>query len=370
MRTAAAIPLAIVFGVAALGMTGDLAAQQYTNSITPAVKAAPGRNVAMDARVVGDAKRTRFIVDLTRQADLHVFTLADPYRVIVDIPDVSFDLPQTAGKKGRGLISAFRYGLFGKDKARIVIDATGPVLVDKAFVLDAMDDQPARLVIDLVPTDRASYMKKAGSQQNTAPVRATETPKAAGERKVVVIDAGHGGDDTGAVAASGEEEKNVALAVTLKLRDALEKTGRYKVVLTRSDDTFIPLNERVNVARTNNASLFISIHADSIASNTSIVTGATIYTASDRASDLEAARFAAKENSADRFGKLNFSTKSPDVDKILFDLAHRETKNLSSVFARSLVTYMKEAARMHKTPLKSAGFVVLKAPDVPSVLVE
>ncbi len=383
MRTAA-IPLAL--SIAVFGMTGDAAAQKapnFTNSVSPGAKALiSGKTVALDARVVGDDKRTRFVLDLSRKVELHAFTLADPYRVIVDLPELTFDLPQTAGKKGRGLVTAFRYGLFAKDKARMVIDTNGPVLIDKAFVLEEMEDQPARLVIDLVPTDRASFMKKAAVPAQTETVKApeparkaeigkpaAEKPKA-DDRKVVVIDAGHGGEDTGAVASSGEEEKDVVLSVVKKVRDVLEKSGRYKVVLTRTTDVFIPLNERVNIARANNASLFLSIHADSISSNTSIVTGATIYTASDRASDQEAARFAAKENSADRFAKLKFNGQSPDVEKILFDLAHRETKNFSNMFARSLVSYMKDAARMHKTPLKSAGFVVLRAPDVPSVLLE
>jgi N-acetylmuramoyl-L-alanine amidase len=231
-------------------------------------------------------------------------------------------------------------------------------------------------VIDLVPTDRDTFLKKvAALPQAETPktvAAAKESPKAvrSDDRKVVVIDAGHGGEDTGAVAKSGEEEKDVALAVVLKLRDVLEKSGRYKVVLTRSTDVFIPLNERVNIARANNANLFLSIHADSIASNTAYVTGATIYTASDRASDAEAARFAAKENSADRFAGIAPGKGRNDVADILFDLAHRETKNFSNIFARSLASYMKDAARMHKTPLKSAGFVVLRAPDVPSVLLE
>lgn len=376
MRTAA-IVLASAFAVSALiGHATAQKAPSFASSVSPGAKAlVAGKLVALDARLAGDGQRTRFVVDLSRKVELHAFTLADPYRVIVDLPELTFDLPQTAGKKGRGLVSAFRYGQFAKDKARMVLDATGPVLIDKAFVLDESEDQPARLVIDLVPTDRTTFLKKASAfpqpEAERAP-SAKEPVKAsrADDRKVVVIDAGHGGEDRGAVAKSGEEEKDVVLSVVMKLRDVLEKSGRYKVVLTRATDVFIPLNERVNIARTNNASLFISIHADWIATNTSQVTGATIYTASDRASDAEAARFAAKENSSDRFAKMNFETKNADVEKILFDLIHRETKNHSNMFARSVVHYMKDAARMHKTPLKSAGFVVLKAPDVPSVLVE
>jgi N-acetylmuramoyl-L-alanine amidase len=338
-------------------------------------KAQVGKRItAIDARVAGDAKRTRLVVDLNGEVEVAAFTLADPYRVVLDLPDVGFNMPAAAGAKGRGLVSAFRYGVFAPGKARIVIDTTGPVAIDRTFMVDPHDAQPARLVVDLVPTDRETFIRNAAvktkpaAQQTIASVQEKPTPKSG--PPVIVIDPGHGGIDSGAIAPGGAEEKEVVLAVAKKLAEKLERTRRFRVVMTRYDDTFVPLNERVQIARMNDAALFISVHADSISRKEGEASGATIYTVSDKASDAEAARLADKENRADAIAGLDLSTKSVDVAGILFDLAHRETRNFSGVFARTLVGRMKAATPLHRSPLKSAGFVVLRAPDVPSVLLE
>lgn len=340
-------------------------------------EAATAQNViAIDARVAGDDKRTRFVLDLSGTTEVAAFTLADPYRVILDFPNVRFNLPTAAGKKGRGLVSAFRYGLFAPGKARVVLDATGPVAIDRTFVVDPYDSQPARVVIDLVPTDRETFIRKAALKapaQAAAVARATRPAERGGGKSgppVIVIDPGHGGIDSGAIAPSGVEEKEVVLAVAKKLAEKLERTKRFRVVLTRYDDTFVQLSERVQIARLNDAKLFISIHADSISRKEGEARGATVYTVSGKASDAEAARLAEKENKADLIAGVDLSNKSDDVADILLDLAHRETKNFSGLFARTLVGRMQSATVMHKSPMRSAGFVVLRAPDVPSVLLE
>jgi N-acetylmuramoyl-L-alanine amidase len=341
----------------------------------------PGRGVvALDARLAGDEKRTRLIVDLSKKVDISVFTLANPARVIVDLPDVSFDLPASAGRAGRGVISAYRYGLIGPGKARIVLDAMGPVKIEKSFVQEEFDDQPARLVVDLVRTDAESFKTQAAVQKPIESVAAAppaerkndrETPPPPSSKLVVVIDPGHGGIDSGAKSIGGEDEKDIVLSAAQKLSEKLEKTGRYKVVMTRSDDTFVALGERVKVARANQAALFISLHADYIPKREGDARGATIYTVSDRASDAEAARLAEKENKADLIAGLDLSKQSDDIVNILYDLTHRETKNFSSLFQRTIVGQMKSGGvLMHQDAMRSAGFVVLKAPDVPSVLVE
>jgi N-acetylmuramoyl-L-alanine amidase len=223
-----------------------------------------------------------------------------------------------------------------------------------------------------VRTDAANFQKNALAperpQQAAPKAQAKQQP--ADNRPLIVIDAGHGGPDTGAVAKTGDEEKDVVLEVAKKLREQLLKTNRYRVVMARDDDTFVPLEERVAIARANAASLFISIHADSLSKGAGEVSGATIYTLSERASDQEAQKLADKENRADLLAGYSFAQAPDDVANILFDLAHRDTKNHSALFARTLVGSLKNAARLHKTPVKSAGFVVLKAPDVPSVLLE
>ncbi|MCS0493579.1 N-acetylmuramoyl-L-alanine amidase [Ancylobacter sp. MQZ15Z-1] len=330
--------------------------------------------IATDARLAGDGERTRLVVDLSRSVPLGAFTLADPYRVVVDVPDVVFTLPASAGQEGRGLVTAYRFGLFAPGKARIVMDVSAPVKIDKAFVLEPMDGQPARLVVDLVKTDRKSFLKMVA-----APVRRMQEPPmpapavaAAGDtRPVIVIDPGHGGIDPGTVSvSSGVAEKELVLAVGLELRDKLNATGRYRVLMTREDDTYVPLGQRVRVARESSARLFISLHADSLPGHSGDARGGTIYTLSDRASDAEAQRLADSENKADMISGVDLSEEPNDVAGILFDLAQRETRNFSAQFARTLAGYIEDTARLHKSPLKSAGFKVLKAPDVPSVLFE
>jgi N-acetylmuramoyl-L-alanine amidase len=331
--------------------------------------------VATDVRLGGDDKQTRLVVDFDRKIDLAAFTLADPYRVVIDLPQVVFKLPPKAGEHGRGLVKAFRYGLIMQGGSRMVLDIKGPVRVEKAFALDAAAGQPARLVIDLSATDRDSFMHNVSLESHTAhsqKISRTEViPKDSGDpRPLIVIDPGHGGIDSGTKSSSGQDEKDIVLAFSLILRDKLEKTGKYRVAMTRSDDTFVPLNERVRFARAHKAALFVSIHADSVPRSEGLATGASVYTLSDRASDAEAASLADQENKSDVIAGVDLSAEPDDVANILIDLAQRETKVFSVQFARTLVGELKPTTKLHVHPVKSAGFIVLKAPDVPSVLVE
>jgi N-acetylmuramoyl-L-alanine amidase len=332
--------------------------------------------VATEIRIGGDDNQTRLVIDLTRKVDLRVFTLADPYRVVIDMPQVTFALPAKAGDSGRGLIKAYRYGLVMAGGSRIVIDVSKPVRVDKVTALDATSGVPARLVLDLAAVDRATFMRTLAidSKARTDTVKPTrDTPVASNDpRPMIVIDPGHGGPDTGAKAPGGEhEEKAIVLEFGTLLRDQLEKSGKYRVVMTRTDDTFIPLDERVRFARNRGAQLFISIHADWLPRAEGDAQGASIYTLSETASDPTAARLAEAENRADAVGGVDLSREPSDVADILFDLAQRETRTYSHQFAKTLVGEMKSGAvRMHQHPMKSAGFKVLKSPDVPSVLVE
>ena len=189
-------------------------------------------------------------------------------------------------------------------------------------------------------------------------------------RPVIVLDPGHGGIDEGAHAATGEAEKNVALDFALRLRDKLEQSGKYHIEMTRSDDTFVALTDRVQFARAHRAQLFISLHCDALARGEGDAQGATVYTLSDHASDAEAARLAEAENRADIIAGVDLSSEPNEIADILIDLAQRETRSFTTHFARALVGDLKNAIRLHKQPLRSAGFRVLKAPDVPSVLIE
>ena len=340
-----------------------------------------------DARLAGDAKQTRVVLDLDKTIPFHAFVLADPYRVVMDIPQVSFKLAAGISTAGRGLVKAFRYGLVMPGGSRVVFDLTGPVKIANSYVLEAANGQPPRLVLEFQEVDRTTFVQSltpdarpelrpaiADAAASAAAAAAAEAaaPKPAAPpdlRPVVVIDPGHGGIDNGTVAAS-EMEKNLVLGFGLALRDRIEKSGKYRVVMTRTDDTFIPLGDRVKVARTASAALFVSIHADALPRREGDAQGATIYTLSDKASDAEAERLAEAENKADAIGGVNLTEEPVEVADILIDLAQRETRTFSNRFARLLMGEMKNTVRMHKHPLKSAGFRVLKAPDVPSVLVE
>lgn len=343
--------------------------------------------IAQDARLGGDLTRTRFVADLSGAVDFRVFVLGDPYRVIVDLPEVKFLMPSGVGSKGKGLVSAFRFGLFAPGKSRIVIDTVEPVLIDKAFVRAAENGQPARLVIDLVRTTKEEFEAQRKSQmmiRQSAPRFETSTEKIAEERgsaagrktkPVIVLDPGHGGVDPGAISPNGVFEKNVVFAFCQMLREHLNATGKYRVVLTREEDVFIPLTERVERARKEQADLLVSVHADAMdlkhVAGAADIRGASIYTLSEEASDELAKAVAASENKADVLAGAEASG-SPDDDLagILIDLMHRETKNLSVSFARQVLVNLKGNLELTAKPHRFANFKVLKAQDVPSVLLE
>ncbi|MGA7253809.1 MAG: N-acetylmuramoyl-L-alanine amidase [Pseudolabrys sp.] len=368
-----AIAIAITLACTTLGAPSGAAAENGGREAAPSGESP---SVATDIRIGGDDKQTRFVVDLSRKIDITAFMLADPYRVVVDLPRTTFKLPANTGVQARGLVKAFRYGLIMQGGSRIVLDTKAPVRLEKAFVIDAAEGQPARLVLDLVATDRASFMRNITlanrSAQQSASARPSDAPpKVEGDaRPLIVIDPGHGGIDNGAKGTGGELEKDVVLAFALILREKLEAQGKYRVAMTRSEDEFIALGERVRFARSRNAALFVSVHADALPKREGLAEGATVYTLSENASDAEAARLAETENKADVIAGVDLTAEPDDVANILVDLAQRETKTFSMQFARTVVDELKSAARLHKHPLKSAGFKVLLAPDVPSVLVE
>ena len=327
-----------------------------------------------DIRLGVTAERTRLVLDLGSKVDFDIFLLDRPRRIVVDLPSLAWPTDQP---KVEGLVQKIRFGQFTADKSRLVIDAKGPVRVAKSFLLPPSSGLPHRLVIDLVKTgnkefadqvakDRAA--KRSAKKAAPAPTPFTPKPrKQANSKPVIVLDAGHGGVDPGALGRQARE-KSVTLNFTRELAKQLRKTGKYKVYLTRNRDIYIPLRQRVNIARKHNADLFISIHADAIKRKN--VRGMSIYTLSETASDKEAAALAKKENQSDIIAGIDFADQPPEVANILIDLAQRETKNLSVKFANLVVDNARGKTRLLDRTHRFAGFRVLKAPDVPSVLIE
>ncbi len=314
------------------------------------------------------------------------FTLAGPNRIAVDVSGAT----PGAGQGGSGFVSSVRQARFNENTARIVFDLAEPAIVSGGSF--ASDGRSLTLTLQPVANERFSAAAVSGrksylppeahraapprSRYNiTVPLDAPKSglprPKIYGPkgRPLVVIDAGHGGHDPGAISPhGGKREKDVTLAIARAIRDELIAAGRVRVALTREDDRFLVLRERTAIARNLGADLFVSVHADSAGSPDA--TGATIYTLSEVASDKEAAAYAARENKADIINGVNLGKENSDIASILVDLAQRESMNASANFAKLMKREASREIRFRPDFLKNAGFAVLKSPDMPSILLE
>lgn len=338
------------------------------------------------------------VQDIHVRGDRVVITFADPVReaasFVLDGPnrvaiDVSGATPGDAAHAG-GAVAAIRQGQFDPDTARIVLDLAQPAIVTEGnFGRDG-----TTLTLELRTVDDARFARAAAegkmhflppvswlggerasrySERMPAPPvpRAASLPRVYGNdasRPLVVIDAGHGGHDPGAIGPDGLREKDITLKVALAIKDELLKSGRVRVALTREDDRFLILQDRYGIARKLGADLFISVHCDSAAAGDA--SGATIYTLSEVASDKEAARLAARENKADIIAGVDLSAQNPDISSILIDLTQRETMNASAGFARLLGRESMPLIPIKANYHRMASLMVLKAPDMPSVLFE
>jgi N-acetylmuramoyl-L-alanine amidase len=335
--------------------------------------------IVMSARIGEHEDRTRLVIELSDPLNLRAFALSNPDRVVIDMPQVAWRLGAPPKPSGFGPVKSYRYGLFRAGNSRMVIDLNQPVTVADALVIPPAAGFGYRVVIDLFPTNRAKFDALAGwpadlkkresdAEKLAAMIAAQQSPPArSGGKKIIVIDPGHGGLDSGTVGVNGLMEKDLALAEGLKLRRELQSRG-YTVFMTRADDTFIPLRQRVAIARADKADLFIALHADSNPDPS--VTGLSIYTLNDGRSDREAAALARRENQSDVIAGVDLSGNSP-VAPILIDLAQRDTINKSSRFATSALSSLTQVTDiLARSPHRSASLAVLTAPDVPAVLIE
>ncbi len=371
-----------------------------------AARSAAALPVVSDMRVGEQAAMTRVVLTLSDRVKYQAFTLQNPHRVVVDLADVRwtarFEAPGPAGS----VVERIRHGRFSSETARVVIDCRSQVAV-RNVSLQQIPAGGYQLVVDLTAAatrsgGRAPVRAASGQAEERPVIGATSLPieellsspdaarpepipvaaaalalpkprphkaaNAAAAQWVVAIDAGHGAQDPGAISLHGTYEKHITLATARALRDELKALGRYRVVMTRDRDTFIRLRGRIAIARAAGADLFVSLHADT--TDNPATRGLSVYTLSERASDAEAAALAEKENRVDTLGGFHLKGEAPDVTDILIDLVQRDTKNQSVQFAALIEREAGEETALLPQTHRFAGFAVLKAPDIPSVLIE
>lgn len=341
---------------------------------TPAAATSPDPILAYAARIAGDDARTRVVIDLDREPKFAVHYLADPPRIVVDLPATAFGFP-AKDLDARGLFKTIRYGTMDADSARIVLTAIKPVKLVVARVQADESGKGHRLVLDaeMVPADQfADLVKKqswtaADTEADVGPVVPVQNVKP--NDFLIAVDAGHGGIDTGAIASDGTTpEKQITLAFAKALTDKLNEQPGIRAFLTRGDDSYLSLSQRVTIARQNHAALFISLHADTLKQKD--IRGSTVYTISDKASDKLAADVADRENDSDKVAGTETKETPAAVADILMDLTRRETQAFSVSLAQDVLNSFNGQISTINNPHRQAGFRVLQAPDVPSILVE
>jgi N-acetylmuramoyl-L-alanine amidase len=378
-------------------------------------------------RVTTTPQRARLIVDLSSPSEFAIATLEGPERIAIDVKASKLDILEPAGVTGTGLVGDFSTVMAEDGRARTELTLTQPATVQQAYLLDPIAGQPARLVVDLIPTTEGDFEARAASDLANSqggvapssseavatpgelrptlpppssafaavapPSSAAEDPTtvaalpyasaepatpaatplapaalASGSRPLIVIDPGHGGIDNGASAPSGIHEKDITLAFALQLRDLLVGTGMFDVAMTRDDDSYLTLNERVDLARENRADLFISLHADTF--QEADIRGASIYTRDERATDILDKVLADGENRSDIVAGYVQPDTKPAVVDILVDLMRRQVRQQAYIAAQDMVKAMQPSVALRRFPLRQADFFVLQAPDVPSMLIE
>jgi N-acetylmuramoyl-L-alanine amidase len=354
-------------------------AQDATPEAAPAAAAPIALPNVMDVRVSATPERARLVIDLASKTEFALVSLSEPDRLAIDVRAATFSVPEPSGKPaGEGMIAEYVVEQAAPDRVRTTLTLSAPAQVQQAYMLDPFEGQPARLVVDVIPATAEEFAANvakdlAASGSATPQVANASTPAGGSElpmdsRPLVVIDPGHGGIDSGAETADGIKEKDIVLAFALRLQELLVASGRFDVALTREDDTFLRLEERVALARTNKADLFISVHADSFQQPE--IRGASVYTRDENATDVLDKVLADNENKTDVIAGFAMPQMAPEVVDILLDLMRREMRHQSFMAAQAIVHQLQPSVELRRFPVRQADFFVLQAPDVPSVLLE
>ena len=334
---------------------------------------------AYAARIVGDRARTRIVIEFDRRPEIAVRYIARPDRIVVDLPSTVFTFP-AADLEARGLFRDIRFGSMDADSARLVLTAERPARLVSSDIVANEDGRGFRLVLDAEMASKEVFDKlvedqtwmTASAQASSTALRGdrvTPAPSEASGAFVIAIDAGHGGIDAGAAGATTKTpEKEITLAFAKALADRLKGEPGIEAFLVREGDEFLSLSERVTIARQRGANLLISFHADTLRQNN--IRGATVYTISDKASDRMAEDLAERENLSDAVGGVSLSSEPAEVSDILLDLTRRETQAFSIAMADSVVKSFEGQVQLINNPHRYAGFRVLQAHDVPSILLE
>jgi len=303
---------------------------------------------------------TRVVFDVTGPVEHQLFTLDGPDRLVIDLKHASVDKALVKQLASGGVVKGLRSGTRNKDDLRLVLDLAGPVK-PKSFVLKPNDQYGHRLVIDLFGAGKAKKREPKTVKAITSPTKLRDL--------VIAVDAGHGGEDPGARGRRGTREKEVVLGIARKLAALINREPGMKAVLVRDGDYYIGLRKRIEKARKHRADLFISIHADAFRDRR--VHGSSVYVLSRRGASSEMARWlAARENAADLVGGVSLDDKDDLLAEVLLDLAQTATLETSTGVANNVLAELRRLGKVHKRHVQHAGFVVLKSPDIPSLLVE
>jgi N-acetylmuramoyl-L-alanine amidase len=362
-----------------LGLFLSVAPALSLNAQEAAPAAVPvGLPNVIDVRVTVGEDRARLVIDLASKTEFSFVSLSEPDRLAIDVRAGTFSVPEPSGAPSETtLIESYLVEQAASDRVRTTLTLSAPAQVQQAYVLDPFEDQPARLVVDIIPADAETFATNVERDMETSAVVAEtvaeSTPAGGSElpiatRPLVVIDPGHGGIDSGAEASNGVREKDIVLAFSLRLQELLVESGRFDVALTREDDTYLRLEERVDLARTNKADIFLSIHADSFQQPE--IRGASVYTRDENATDVLDKVLADSENKSDVIAGFAMPQMAPEVVDILLDLMRREMRKQSYVAAQAIVHQLEPSVALRRFPVRQADFFVLQAPDVPSVLIE